>query len=110
MSETAMPNAVQPDASPNASTHPLRICAYCPNPCRGAVPESEDAHFETLLPSSLSYLAVAVQDGFVEPTPEVMATLSDDRIAEICRPACVYGFDIPAELRAARASLESVAA
>lgn len=78
----------------------LRICAFCPNPCRGAVPGSAEDHFETQLPSALSYLAVAVHEGYVQAAQDVTATLSQTEVAEICRPACVYGFDIPGDLRA----------
>lgn len=88
--------------------NPLRICGYCPNPCRGAVPEESESHFETLLPSALSYLAVAVEDGYVRADPDVVAKLSDTRIAELCRPACVYGFDIPEELRRFLTALDTV--
>ncbi|MEF2552958.1 hypothetical protein VQ042_16585 [Aurantimonas sp. A2-1-M11] len=86
----------------------LRICSYCPNPCRGAVPETSDSHLETLLPSALSYLAVAVEEGYVRADPDVVAKLSETRVAELCRPACVYGYDIPAELRTFLAALETV--
>ncbi len=78
----------------------LRICAFCPNPCRSAVPEDMADQRESRTPSALAYLAVALNDGFVESDAETQAALADLELAEICRPACVYGFDLPAELRA----------
>lgn len=77
----------------------LRICAFCPNPCRSAVPEDVADQRESRTPSALAYLAVALNDGFVKPDAETRAALADLELAETCRPACVYGFDVPAELR-----------
>lgn len=88
----------------------LRICAFCPNPCRGAVPESAEGRLETQFPSALSYLALALHEGYVRPDAEVAATLANTGIAEICRPACVYGFDVPGDLHAFLASSRSVEA
>lgn len=78
----------------------LRICAFCPNPCRSAVPEDMADQRESRTPSALAYLAVALNDGFVEPNAETQAALTDLGLAETCRPSCVYGFDVPEELRA----------
>ncbi len=78
----------------------LRICAFCPNPCRLAVPEDEADQRESRTPSALAYLAVALNDGFVEPDGETQTALADLELAETCRPHCVYEFDVPAELRA----------
>ncbi|OAB55636.1 hypothetical protein AY600_11570 [Phormidium willei BDU 130791] len=78
----------------------LRICAFCPNPCRAVIPEAECDQRESRTPSALAYLAVALGEGFVAAAPAVETALRDLKLAELCRPACVYGFDIPAEIRA----------
>lgn len=77
----------------------LRVCAFCPNPCRAAVPEEVADQRESRTPSALAFLAVALSDGYVEPDPQTRAALIDLELAEMCRPACVYGFDVPGELR-----------
>ncbi|WP_119166726.1 hypothetical protein [Algihabitans albus] len=78
----------------------LRICAFCPNPCRAAISEDIADQRESRTPSALAYLAVAVNEGYVRPDAETQTALRDMELAELCRPLCVYGFDVPAELRA----------
>ena len=78
----------------------LRICAFCPNPCRSEIPESTVDQRESRMPSALAFLAVAVSEGFVQADAPTEAALSDLKLAELCRPACAYGFDVPSELRA----------
>ena len=78
----------------------LRICAYCPNPCRSEIPEAVADQRESRTPSALAFLAVAVNEGFVRADSATEAALGDLELAELCRPACAYGFDVPSELRA----------
>jgi hypothetical protein len=80
----------------------LRICAFCPNPCRRALPASYPVQIETYTPSALALLAVLLDDGAVQLSTEVAQTLDSLQVAEQCRPACVYGFDIPALIRRVR--------
>lgn len=78
----------------------LRICAFCPNPCRSEIPEAVADQRESRTPSALAFLAIAVNEGFVRADAPTEAALSDLELAELCRPACAYGFDVPTELRA----------
>ena len=78
----------------------LRICAFCPNPCRAAISEDIADQRESRTPSALAYLAVALNEGYLQPDAATQAALQDLDLAELCRPVCVYGFDVPAELRA----------
>lgn len=77
----------------------LRICAFCPNPCRSEIPEAVADQRESRTPSALAFLAVAVNDGFMQADAPTKAALSDLELAELCRPACAYGFDVPSALR-----------
>ena len=78
----------------------LRICAFCPNPCRAEIPESVADQRESRTPSALAFLAVAVNEEYVQADADIEAALGDLELAELCRPACVYGFDVPSVLRA----------
>lgn len=78
----------------------LRICAFCPNPCRTAIPEEVIDQRESRTPSALAYLAVALDAGYVTADEATEAALGDLELAELCRPSCAYGFDVPGELRA----------
>ncbi len=80
----------------------LRFCAYCPNPCRSAWP-AQALQNEAATPSAMALLTIAVLDGRVSADADVRARLADRRMAETCRPACPYGFDIPALIAAATA-------
>lgn len=85
----------------------IRVCAFCPNVCRARFPPGDEPP-ETIAPSALSYLAYAAASGFVATTPEVVRTLRRLEVVEACRPACSFGFDIPASLRRLTQALESV--
>jgi len=78
----------------------LRICAFCPNPCRRAIPSTLPQQLESRTPSALALLALQVTHGRAPRDPSVRASLLELDAAIACRDACVYGFDIPALLRA----------
>lgn len=77
----------------------LRFCAWCPNLCRSAWPE-DGAQREAATPSALSALALMLAEKRVSPDASVSAALGDTAMAEACRPACPYGYDIPAAVAA----------
>ncbi|MCU0983892.1 MAG: hypothetical protein MUC89_02965 [Acetobacteraceae bacterium] len=77
----------------------LRFCAWCPNLCRSAWPES-GAQREAATPSALSALALMLAERKVTADAAVSATLADLTMAEACRAACPYGHDIPAAVTA----------
>lgn len=81
-------------------TTELRMCAFCPNPCRSAIPATLDQQIESRTPSALSLLALQVFEGRAPHDPSVREALLDLEAAIACRSACVYGFDIPAAVRA----------
>ena len=84
----------------DAALTQLRLCAFCPNICRAAWPSDLGTFPESQAPSALAYLAIAVIDGFVERSPDVDRALGATDVAERCSPACPYGVDLPASLRA----------
>lgn len=77
----------------------LRICAFCPNPCRRAIPATFDQQLESRTPSALALLALQVLHGHVPREASVREALLELDAATACRDACVYGFDIPALVR-----------
>lgn len=77
----------------------LRVCAFCPNPCRRAIPASAEQQIESRTPSALALLALQVTQGRAPRDPSVKAALLELDAAIACRDACVYGFDIPALVR-----------
>lgn len=84
----------------------LRFCALCQNPCRflfpaGVLPK------ESSMCSAMAYLAHAVQEGFVDFTPEVEARLSDLEGCTACKEACPHGVDTPALVIAVRQAAQA---
>ena len=78
----------------------LRVCAFCPNPCRHALAADAPAERESQTPSALALLALHVADGSIGwDDRSVQRSLDDLQPAESCRAACVYHFDIPARVR-----------
>ncbi len=77
----------------------LRMCAFCPNPCRRAIPASLEHQLESRTPSALALLALQVTHGRAPRDPSVRHALLELEAAIACRDACVYGFDIPALVR-----------
>jgi len=72
----------------------FRLCACCPSPCRRAIPADASPQIETVTPSALSMIALAVIDGALDFDEPVRRSLSRTAAAHLCRPACPYGYDI----------------
>lgn len=72
----------------------FRLCACCPSPCRRAIPADGVPQVETVTPSALSMIALAVIDGALGFDAPVRRALADTGAARHCRPACTYGLDI----------------
>jgi len=77
----------------------LRMCAFCPNPCRRAIPPTLRHQLESHTPSALALLALQVTHGRAPRDPSVREALLELEAAIACRAACVYGFDIPSVVR-----------
>jgi hypothetical protein len=77
----------------------LRTCAFCPNPCRRAIPASFEHQLESRTPSALALLALQTLEARVPRDPSIREALLELDAAIACRDACVYGFDIPAAVR-----------
>lgn len=73
----------------------LRMCAFCPNPCRRAIPASLEHQLESRTPSALALLALEVTHDRAPRDRSVREALLELEAATACRDACVYGFDIP---------------
>jgi hypothetical protein len=72
----------------------FRLCACCPSPCRRAIPADFAPQVETVTPSALSMIALAVIDGALDFDAPVQRALTRTGAAHHCRPACTYGYDI----------------
>ena len=72
----------------------LRFCSFCPNLCRSAWPATERVQTETVTPSAMSLLAIAVIDKRVAVDRDVVAALRQTAMARTCRSACPYQHDI----------------
>ena len=72
----------------------FRLCACCPSPCRRAIPVEAVPQVETVTPSALSMIALAVIDGALDFDAPVQRALARTGAAHLCRPACAYGYDI----------------
>jgi fumarate reductase (CoM/CoB) subunit B len=81
------------------SVQALRICAFCPNPCRRAIPAALPAQLESQTPSALALLALYVTEGTLPWSEDIGRSLGALDAAEACRPACAYAYDIPALVR-----------
>ncbi|WP_291296367.1 hypothetical protein [Elioraea sp.] len=77
----------------------LRFCAWCPNLCRSAWPDGAPQR-EASTPSALSALTLMLAERRVAPDASIAAALGDTAMAEACRAACPYGYDIPAAVAA----------
>lgn len=71
-------------------------CACCPNQCRTALAASEPMQAESLTPSALALVALAVVDGQLANDVSVREALGRTAPARACVPLCPYGHDIPA--------------
>jgi hypothetical protein len=78
----------------------FRLCACCPSPCRRAIPADSEPQTETVTPSALSMIALAVIDGQLDFDAPVQRALSRTGAARHCRSACTYGLDIAGEVDA----------
>lgn len=77
----------------------LRFCAWCPNLCRSAWPDS-GAQREAATPSALAALALMLAEKRIGADGAVSAALDDLAMARTCSAACPYGHDIPAAIAA----------
>ena len=77
----------------------IRFCAFCPNICRFNYPTSQLSQRESMFSSALAYLAHAVVNGFIVYTQDVADALSRVEGATVCKEACPYHYDIPANLK-----------
>ena len=66
----------------------LRFCGFCPNLCRSAWPANERTQTETVTPSAMARLAIAVIDKRVAADRDVVAALGQTAMARTCRSAC----------------------
>lgn len=71
----------------------LKTCAFCPNPCRSALPIDEASARESSLPSTQSLMALYLSKDTV-PSETVRSALEDRSVVRVCQERCVYGFDI----------------
>lgn len=85
----------------------LRFCSFCPNLCRSAWPSDAVPQTESVTPSALARLAVALADGHFPPDSAAMAALRRTGMAAACRVACPYGHDIAGLVEAVAANLEA---
>lgn len=78
----------------------LRFCAYCPNPCRRAVPAERALQVETETPSAMSLIALAVVDGQLPFDADARRVLARTEVTRQCRVACPYDYDIAGAIEA----------
>jgi hypothetical protein len=90
-----------------AGLEALRFCSFCPNLCRSAWPADALPQTESVTPSALARLAVAVALGRIAADPAAVAALRRTAMAAACRPACPYGHPIAALVDAVATSLEA---
>lgn len=77
----------------------LAYCAMCPNICRAAWPRERGRYPEAEAPSAIAFLALAVADGRVQGSVDVLAALRRLDVAEVCSGACPHGVDLPHAVR-----------
>jgi len=78
----------------NDAHNMLRFCVCCPAPCRSAIPAHDSMQAESVTPTALAMIALAVMDDqlpFDAGTRAALARLSG---ARSCVAACPYGYDI----------------
>lgn len=78
----------------------FRLCACCPSPCRRAIPADTEPQVETVTPSALSMIALAVIDGELDFDAPVRRALSRTGAARHCRAVCTYGLDVAGTVEA----------
>ena len=88
----------------------LRTCACCPNQCRTALPPREPMQAESLTPSALALVALAVIDGQLANDASVREALGRTAPARACVPLCPYGHDVPTAIDEFLAELSRQAA
>lgn len=79
----------------------LSICAFCPNPCRSAIPADMFPPLESQLPSAMSLLACYLLDGRLAEPDALREALLDRTYVKLCQERCVYGYDVDAAIGAA---------
>jgi hypothetical protein len=85
----------------------LRFCACCPNPCRRAMPADAPRQAETVTPSALALIALAVIDGHLPFNADARRVLQHTEQARACRAACPYDHDIAGTIDALVAQQEA---
>lgn len=86
----------------------LKTCAFCPNPCRSALPREQGATKESKLPSTQSLLTLYLIENRVSD-PSLRETLSDRSAVRTCQKRCVYGFDVDGAIAEALETLPDAA-
>ena len=81
----------------SADLKTLKTCAFCPNPCRSALPIDDASAKESRLPSTQSLMALYLIEGTLSDEA-VRPVLQDRSVVRICQERCVYGFDIDAAI------------
>ena len=76
----------------------IKFCAFCPNVCRIYYPR-DTAQKESLTPSALSFLGLAVLQSFIDFSEEVEEKLTDLKICRACEKACPYNYKISDDLK-----------
>lgn len=76
------------------------FCACCPCPCRRALPADAPCQTESVTPSGLALIALAVIDGQLPRDAATRAALRRTDMARLCRPACPYGLDTATAIEA----------
>lgn len=85
----------------------LSICAFCPNPCRSAIPSGTFPPLESQLPSAMALLAGYLLDGCLDDPDALREALHDRTYVRLCQERCVYGYDVDAAIGAALESARS---
>lgn len=87
----------------------FRTCVCCPNQCRAAMSAAYPLQAESLTPSGLSLIALAVLEGQLPNDVSTRRALERTAEARACVAVCPYQFDIPAAVDRLRAQLASTA-
>ncbi len=80
-------------------------CMYCPKMCRFSCPVAEAEHRETVTPWGLMRLLKMVNDGTVEPSPEIAETFYHCTGCRRCQNWCRHDNDVPKAMWEARAQM-----
>jgi len=87
-------HTVSASTSANPRRDLFRFCACCPSPCRRALQPDAAQQAETVTPSGLAMIALAVIDRHLAYDQAARAALGQTELARQCRTACPYGHDI----------------